>query len=152
MDVLTRRQRSYCMSRIRGSNTGPELALRRGLWSKGFRYRVKSGLPGKPDLVFARARIVVFLDGCFWHGCALHAQQPKTNSEFWLTKISKNKQRDIEVTNLLNFAGWTVLRYWEHEVREDIDKVSRAISRAIRRANATGRAKPRAGRRKQKSV
>jgi DNA mismatch endonuclease, patch repair protein len=139
------------MSRIRGSNTAPELALRKALWSLGLRYRLKSDLPGKPDLVFTRARIVVFLDGCFWHGCPVHSQQPKTNSGFWLAKIGRNKQRDSEVTKQLNLSGWTVLRYWEHEVRADIDKVSRTIGRAIKRASKTGRRTiSRAGRAKLK--
>lgn len=125
-------QRSRCMSRIRGRDTGPELRLRRAIWALGLRYRLKSGLTGRPDLVFPTDRVVVFLDGCFWHGCARHLTWPRTNAAFWKRKITRNQRRDREVTARLQDDGWIVLRFWEHEIAQDLD---RAVSRVLSALN-----------------
>lgn len=127
-DVLTPEQRRKCMSRIRGKNTKPEVALRKALWSMGFRYRIHFPLPGKPDIVFSRQRIAIFVDGCFWHRCHEHFTPPESNSEFWAKKIDANVERDCKVNRALEGQGWTVLRYWEHEVRSDIDRVLHDVS------------------------
>ena len=82
-DVLTPSQRSYCMSRIRAQHTAPEMRLRAALFDLGLRYRLKSTLPGRPDIVFHRSRVVVFVDGCFWHCCPDHSTKPRTNAAFW---------------------------------------------------------------------
>lgn len=119
-DVLTPAQRSYCMSRNRGTDTKPEVSLRQALWRLGLRYRVKSRLPGKPDIVFPGAKTVVFVDGCFWHGCPDHFQQPQQNASFWRTKVERNRARDKQVGDELVASGWRVLRVWEHEVRADV--------------------------------
>src|SRR5450759_5051369 len=92
-DVHTAAQRSYNMSRIRGSDTGPELLLRKAMWRLGLRYRLKAGLPGRPDMVFPKYDTVVFVDGCFWHGCPKHMPWPKSNAAFWRAKIIGNKSR-----------------------------------------------------------
>lgn len=99
-DVLTPEQRRQCMSRNKGRDTGPEMKLRRALWRKGLRYRLRWGrqLPGNPDIVFVSTRLVIFVDGCFWHGCPIHATQPKTNTRFWQQKLDGNKQRDHRVS------------------------------------------------------
>ncbi|MCW0218601.1 MAG: very short patch repair endonuclease, partial [Prosthecobacter sp.] len=110
--MLTKKQRSYCMSRIRGSNTKPELILRRAIWATGLRYRIANGLTGRPDIVFTKARIVVFVDGCFWHGCPLHLVKPTTRAAFWAKKIELNRARDSKVGKELTEEGWTVLRFW----------------------------------------
>ena len=133
MDVLTREQRSYNMSRIRGKNTGPELLLRRYLWKSGFRYRLHYKLPGRPDIVFVARKIAVFVDGCFWHGCPLHSVRPKTNSTFWNTKIQGNIDRDGKNQQLLEQEGWTVLRFWEHDIEKDLDTVTKKLSRVFYR-------------------
>jgi DNA mismatch endonuclease, patch repair protein len=133
MDVLTPRQRSHCMSRIRGKNTRPELALREALWSRGFRYRLHYSITGRPDIVFPGAKVAVFVDGCFWHGCPTHAVKPKTNRAFWSQKIKKNKTRDQTVSDLLMAQGWTVLRFWEHELRNDVSAVTARIAMAVRK-------------------
>ncbi len=130
-DVMTPEQRSRCMSRIRGKDTKSELILRRALWSQGLRYRLKSKLPGKPDIVFPGARVVVFVDGCFWHGCPEHATAPKTNRKFWSKKLKANKDRDLRVTHELEEMGWTVLRFWEHEVKQDVGAVVSIIQSHI---------------------
>lgn len=116
-DVLTRSQRSHCMSRIRGRDTKPEVMLRKELWRLGLRYRIHHGLPGRPDIVFPSRRVVIFVDGCFWHRCPLHWQAPKNNAEFWERKIAANQLRDERVTRDLEEAGWRVIRIWEHQVR-----------------------------------
>lgn len=132
-DVLTRKQRSYCMSRIRGRDTGPEMALRRGTWAAGLRYRVNNRLTGRPDIVFVSARVAVFVDGCFWHGCPLHAVKPKTRATFWAEKIGRNQARDAEVTSALKRQGWTVLRFWEHEIESQLPRVVASIRKKVER-------------------
>lgn len=139
VDVLTPEQRSKNMSRIRGSDTGPEVRLRRALWQEGLRYRLKSKLPGKPDLVFPSSRVTVFVDGCFWHGCPEHAVKPETNTGFWVEKIDKNKARDVEVTEQLESAGWTVIRVWEHEVNGTVEASVERIRGVVRRTECKKR-------------
>lgn len=111
------------MSRVRQSGTEPELKLRRALLDLGLRYRLNSTprLPGRPDLFFLGARIAVFVDGCFWHGCPIHGTSSKTNSEFWRLKIERNKERDSQVDAQLIALGWHPVRFWEHEVKTDAD-------------------------------
>ncbi|MGK8709166.1 very short patch repair endonuclease [Metapseudomonas otitidis] len=111
VDAITR---SRIMARVRSRDTLPELALRKELFRLGFRYRLHcSTLPGKPDIVFARYRAVVFVHGCFWHwhGCRSHL--PATNVAFWQAKITRNQQRDIETRKRLLSIGWRVLVVWE---------------------------------------
>lgn len=119
-DVLTPAQRSHCMSRNRGTRTSPEERLRKALWQAGYRYRIHHGLPGKPDIVFPSKKLVIFVDGCFWHGCQLHYQAPRNNAAFWAAKIDANRRRDQLVTTMLETSGWCVLRFWEHEVKQDL--------------------------------
>ncbi|MEW6121709.1 MAG: very short patch repair endonuclease [Pseudomonadota bacterium] len=130
MDVLTPAQRSFCMSRIKGRNTKPERALRAALWGLGLRYRIHHALLGRPDVVFPSQRVAIFIDGCFWHGCPEHGVQPKTNEAFWRSKIGRNRERDRKVTSTLQAEGWTVLRFWEHELKKDLPQVVEQIVRA----------------------
>lgn len=121
------------MSRQARKDTGPELAVRRLLHRSGLRYRVNVPVPGMPrrtmDISFSRARVAVFLDGCFWHGCPQHATSPKANAEWWRTKLDRNMARDRETDEHLAGQGWTVLRFWEHESAVD---VARLIDAAVR--------------------
>jgi DNA mismatch endonuclease (patch repair protein) len=119
------------MSRIRGKDTGPELTIRKALWGLRLRYRTRSAIVGRPDIVFVTAKVAVFIDGCFWHGCLLHGVKPKTNSSFWREKIRKNRVRDRKVIRLLKAEGWSVLRFWEHEVEADAAKVTAQIAQAV---------------------
>ncbi|RPV49028.1 very short patch repair endonuclease [Pseudomonas aeruginosa] len=118
-DFLSPAERSDRMSRIRGKDTQPELALRKVLHKLGLRYRLHgAALPGKPDLVFPRYRTVVFVHGCFWHrhaGCNI-ASTPKSNTPFWLEKFEKNIARDARVAAQLEADGWRVLVVWECEL------------------------------------
>ncbi|MFD8000615.1 very short patch repair endonuclease [Streptomyces mirabilis] len=120
------------MSRQGSRDTAPEIAVRRLLHRAGLRYRVNVPVPGMPrrtiDIVFGKAKVAIFLDGCFWHGCPVHATHPKANAEWWRAKLDKNMARDRETTDLLRSAGWTVLRFWEHESAED---VARRITAAL---------------------
>lgn len=103
----------------RGRDTKAELAVRRLVHAAGLRYRVNArpepDLRRTADLLFTRARVAVFIDGCYWHGCPEHFSMPATNLDYWSTKIGRNQARDLETTALLEARGWLVLRYWEHE-------------------------------------
>lgn len=115
------------MSKIRGRNTRPEIALRHALWAMGIRYRLKSTLPGKPDIVVTKYKTAIFVDGCFWHHCPIHGHFPSSNKQFWRQKLNANMARDKRVTKSLKSAGWHVLRLWEHEVTKSADKVALKI-------------------------
>lgn len=132
-DVMTPEQRSRCMSHIKGKNTRPELELRRSLWKRGWRYRVKTRLVGHPDLVFSTHRLVVFVDGCFWHGCPRHGVFPRSNRQFWKKKLSANAARDRAITVQLRKTGWKVLRFWEHDVDDHLQRVVSATERQLAR-------------------
>lgn len=107
------------MQSNKGRDTRPELALRRAVHAMGMRYRVSTrpipAVRRTADLVFTRARLAVFVDGCFWHGCPEHHTVSKTNAEYWAAKVEKNRARDRETDRLLAAEGWAVLRVWEHE-------------------------------------
>lgn len=111
------------MSTARRKDTAPELALRRELHALGLRYRVTYPVPGQRrrtiDVAFTKVRLAVFVDGCFWHGCPEHGTQPRTNSSWWQQKLAANTARDRDTDRLLREAGWTVLRFWEHEPAGD---------------------------------
>jgi len=127
-DVLTKEQRAYNMSKIRGKNTLPEIKLRKLLWSDGVRgYRIHYNLPGKPDIVFTKKKIAIFIDGCFWHKCQICFQEPETRKEFWMKKIQSNIDRDKKVNAQLKDMGWTVMRFWEHEIRKNPSLVIETI-------------------------
>ncbi|MEE1752328.1 very short patch repair endonuclease [Streptomyces sp. SP18CS02] len=122
------------MSRQTARNTNPELAVRKLLHAAGLRYRLHVRVPGMPrrtiDVAFPGAKIAVFLDGCFWHGCPQHATRPKSNAAWWGTKLDKNMARDRETTAHLESAGWLVLRYWEHEDPQAVADAVEAERRA----------------------
>lgn len=103
----------------RARDTEPELALRRVLHAAGLRYRVDhaplAGLRRRADLVFTRRRVAVFVDGCFWHSCPEHGNQPRTNEKWWAAKLARNRNRDADTDAQLRAAGWEVVRIWEHE-------------------------------------
>ena len=137
-DVLTQEQRKFNMSRIKGKNTGPEVKLRKMLYAQGIRgYRIYCNLPGKPDIVFLKKKIAIFIDGCFWHKCPVCFQEPDTRKEFWMKKIQSNIERDKKVNELLQNDGWKVIRLWEHDVRkkpvEIVIKISEILEKSKNR-------------------
>lgn len=125
------------MSRQRRRDTAPEVALRRRLHAEGFRFRVAWPVPGLPrrtiDVAFTAARVAVFVDGCFWHGCPVHGTQPRTNADWWAAKIERNKTRDEATTRHLDELGWTVVRAWEHEQAGEAARRVAEVVRACRR-------------------
>ncbi|MBC3334686.1 MULTISPECIES: very short patch repair endonuclease [Pseudomonas] len=129
VDTISASERSHVMSLVKGKNTHPEMVVRRLLHAAGFRYRLHDAkLPGKPDLVFSRKRKVIFVHGCFWHrhqGCAL-ARIPKSNQEFWQTKLESNKARDEVNLRRLQDAGWDSLVVWECGLK-DLNKLEQLL-------------------------
>lgn len=123
------------MRAIRRSNTKPELAVRRLLHGAGYRYRVdlRLELPGarvRPDIVFTRRKVAVFIDSCFFHCCPVHGRVPETHTGYWQPKLARNVERDRLADAALHSAGWTVVRAWSHERPEDVvERVVEAISR-----------------------
>lgn len=118
------------------ANTRCELALRRELWRRGFRYRVNvSDLPGRPDIVFPKRRLVIFCDGDFWHGRDLQQRLAKLsrghNATYWVSKVRRNVERDRQQTRMLQEAGWTVLRIWETDLLGRVEKVADEVAAAL---------------------
>lgn len=130
MDKLSPEQRHKTMAAIRGKDTKPEWVVRRGLWSRGFRYRLNSPkLPGHPDIVLRKYRTCIFVNGCFWHGHDVKIENsklkiensecckiPKSNREFWVAKIRRNQERDVEEQKALAKMGWHCITIWECEL------------------------------------
>ena len=125
----------YNMSRIRGKDTSIEIALRTELWSRGLRYRknVKT-IEGKPDIAFIRKKVAVFCDSEFWHGYDWEHRKSdlKTNREFWIAKIERNIQRDLEVNRILEDDGWLVLRFWGKDIQKNLKECADRIEREVR--------------------
>ena len=134
------------MSAIRGKNTKPEILVRKGLYARGFRFRLHNKkLPGSPDIVLPKYGVAIMVNGCFWHGhkgCR-YATKPKTNVEFWETKIARNRHRDEVTTAHLEALGWTVITVWECELRNSsqLDDRLNALAEEIRNAGEVKRLK-----------
>ena len=130
----TKEQISFNMRRVKNKDSAIELALRKELWNRGLRYRknVKS-VCGKPDIAFIGKKIAVFCDSEFWHGYAWEIAQDEFQSrrDFWIPKIERNMQRDREVTASLESAGWTVLRFWEFQIKKELDSCVETICKTI---------------------
>lgn len=124
------------MQSNRGQDTGPELVLRRAMHRNGLRFFVgRRPIPAvrrTADVVFPRLKIAVFVDGCFWHSCPIHATRPVRNGEFWAAKLSRTVERDRETDHLLRSAGWTVVRIWEHEPVNEAVARMRSVVQARR--------------------
>lgn len=123
---------SQRMSVAARRDTAPEVALRRALHATGRRFRVVYPVPGNRrrtiDIAFTRAKVAVFVDGCFWHGCPEHGTRPRANSDWWATKLAANRARDEDTDRLLREAGWRVIRVWEHEdVPAALERVDSAL-------------------------
>lgn len=131
MDRVPPEVRSRIMSKIRGRNTKPELALRRALYAEGVRFRIHNrSIPGTPDIAHKGARVAVFVDGCFWHGCPRHYRVPKSRVQYWAKRLAYN--HDLRVRVKARLEGWTVLEVWECEIREDLAGVVGHIGSAIK--------------------
>lgn len=133
---------SRIMAAVRSSGTRPEMALRRAVFRRGLRYRVRTALPGKPDLVFPGARVACFIDGAFWHGggweergyTSMESQfEGRPRGDWWIAKIRGNVERDRRVTAALEADDWVVLRYWDTEVMADPAKIAADVEATVRR-------------------
>lgn len=124
------------MQCIKSKDTGIELKLRKALWNKGYRYRKNYDmLPGKPDIVLMKYKIAIFCDGEFFHGKDWEILKPKlekgNNSQYWISKISKNRVRDDEINKQLLFLGWTVIRFWGRDIVKNVDECVKVIEETI---------------------
>lgn len=135
-DRMTSQQRSYTMSRIRSRrNRSTELRFVEQMRSAGVTgWRRNAAVFGHPDVVFAKARIAVFLDGCFWHGCPRCFAMPRSNVAYWRGKIAGNRNRDARIRATLRVRGWTVVRIWEHALRHDVPYPVSRLRRVIAEA------------------
>ena len=136
MDVLTPEQRRKNMQHIKSKDTTIEIALRKALWEEGYRYRKNyKALPGKPDIAITKYKIAVFCDSEFFHGKDWEIKRPKLlnskNSEYWISKIERNMERDRKNEQQLLFLGWTVIRFWGKEILKNTDECVRVIEEAI---------------------
>lgn len=143
-DNLTPEQRSYAMARIHSrGNSSTELALVKAMRQasiSGWRRNIK--ICGSPDFVFPRYRIAVFVDGCYWHGCRKCGLESKSNREYWLAKIERNRQRDKENSRELRRQGWVVVRFWEHNLKDEPANCIRKLRSAIKASPGMGAASP----------
>ena len=135
-DVLTKEQRHKNMQNIKSKDTQIELLLRKELWKRGYRYRKNyKNLPGKPDIVLTKYQIAIFCDSEFFHGKNWEVLKPRLergdNSDFWISKISRNIQRDDEVNKKLLSQGWTVIRFWGNDIKHNIDDCIKVIEETI---------------------
>lgn len=134
-------ERSKIMSKIRGKNTKPELVFRKALYAAGYRYRIDyKKLIGKPDIALPKYRTVIFIDGEYWHGKNWKERKPKvkTNRDFWIAKIERNMQRDEEVTAALKQKGYTVFRFWETEVKKDLETSLAMVLEHLKKVSSPG--------------
>lgn len=136
MDNLTKEQRRKNMQHIKSKDTGIEIKLRKSLWSKGHRYRKNyDKLPGKPDIALTKYKIAIFCDSEFFHGKDWEVLKPRleksNNGQYWISKISKNRERDDEINKRLLFEGWTVIRFWGKDIVKNVDECVRVIEETI---------------------
>lgn len=136
MDTLTKEQRSKNMRNIKSKDTSIEMLLRKALWHKGYRYRKNyKQLPGKPDIALTKYKIAIFCDSEFFHGKDWEVLKPRLekgdNSEYWVKKISRNRERDDEINKQLLFAGWTVIRFWGKDIKRKTDECVKVIEETI---------------------
>ena len=133
-DKFDKETRSRIMSKIRGKNTKPEILLRKKLFQEGFRYSLKYRFKEKnfiPDIVMVSRKICIFVDGCFWHKCPKCFKEVKSNKKYWKNKIDSNVKRDKAQNKFLVKNGWKVIRVWEHEINNNVEKIKNKILKKI---------------------
>nr|AIE90308.1 DNA mismatch endonuclease (vsr) [uncultured marine thaumarchaeote AD1000_02_C08] len=126
-DNITKTQRSYIMSQIRGTRTKPELIVKEIIDGRKLRYQPK-GIPERPDFANKSKKIALFIDGCFWHKCPRCYKPPKSNRKYWKAKVERNTKRDKRVNRKLKKQGWTVIRFWEHQVKENKSHIIKKLT------------------------
>jgi len=132
MDRITKEQRSSIMSRIRSKNTNPEIVVRKALWKNKLRYRLHDkSIPGTPDISIKSKKIVIFIDGCFWHGCPICYVAPKSNTKYWKKKMLYNQKRRKVVKEKLRKDNWTIMEFWECQVTSSLKKIVSTIQKTL---------------------
>ena len=132
MDTVTKNKRSKIMRTIKSKGTVLEQDFTKVLRKQGFRFKKNaSNVCGKPDIVFRKYKLAIFVDSCFWHGCRYHCRKPKTRTSYWYSKILRNKTRDGFVTTELKKQGWQVLRFWEHNLKNDLEICIKKIRKGL---------------------
>jgi len=129
-DIFTPEKRSWIMSRIRGTNTKIDLRMNEMLGNTRYKYEMYPKMFGNPDFILSRKRIVIFCDGDFWHGYRYH-EKKRLSKKFWRDKIERNMRRDLAVSRKLRRDGWSVLRFWEHDIEKNPEKCMRRIIKKI---------------------
>ena len=136
MDNLTKAQRRKNMQHIKAKDTSIEVRLRKALWNKGYRYRKNyDKLPGKPDIALTKYKVAIFCDSEFFHGKDWEVLKPRleksNNSQYWINKISRNRERDDEINKRLLFEGWTVIRFWGKDILSNVDECVKVVEEAV---------------------
>ena len=136
MDNLTKAQRRKNMQHIRAKDTSIEVRLRKALWNKGYRYRKNyDKLPGRPDIALTKYKVAIFCDSEFFHGKDWEVLKPRleksNNSQYWINKISRNRERDDEINKRLLFEGWTVIRFWGKDILSNVDECVKVVEEAV---------------------
>jgi len=132
MDIFSKEKRSDIMSKVRNKDSKIEILLRKVLWKNGFRYRKNSTKYfGKPDIVLPKYKTVIFVDSCFWHKCPQHYGAPTTRKKFWEKKIEGNKKRDMEVNKYYTKTHWTLIRVWEHKLKQSLEQTIRKLLKSL---------------------
>lgn len=135
MDNVSQEARTRAMRAVKSQDSKMEVAFRSALWRVGLRfYKNVKTLPGKPDIVFPKKKLVVFLDSCFWHGCPQHLRKPVSNTDYWQAKFERNRRRDAQVNAYYRENNWRIVRIWEHELKTDFaGKVAQVAQLAQKR-------------------
>src|SRR3989338_11423056 len=129
-DIVSKKKRSEIMSRIKSKDSRIEVLFRKSLWKKGFRYSKNSSKYfGKPDVVLLKHKTVIFIDSCFWHGCKKHCRIPSVRKKYWTQKITRNKERDKEVSKYYKKQCWKIFRIWEHDFINQTNKITTQIKK-----------------------
>lgn len=132
VDKVSKQKRSEIMSAIKSKDSAMEIGLRKELSRLGLRYRKNvKNLEGKPDIAFIGKKVVIFLDSCFWHGCRWHCRIPQANRSYWQKKIERNKIRDKKINKIYKEKDWKVLRFWEHEIKNNPSCVLNRIKKIL---------------------
>ena len=135
MDNVTKEIRSKTMSAIKSKRTKLEDKISKKLWNHGYRFRRNDkSLYGNPDISIKKYKVVIFIDSCFWHGCEYDCRIPKSNVDYWINKIERNKERDRQVTEYYKKKRWFILRIWEHQIKKDIDGTIKSVITHIEKA------------------
>lgn len=136
MDNLSKKRRSWNMSKVRSKDSKLEIVFRKELWGNNIRYRKNVvSMDGKPDLVFKKYKTVLFIDSCFWHKCSVHGHIPKSNVKFWEKKLSGNQRRDNEINKHYEKEGWKLIRIWEHDLEKNFNKKLKYVVNELNEAN-----------------